>query len=134
VVLYAWGRIRGAEGSRGVAVFLYLFSVLSAVLAMKTKEIAFTLPLAVLLYEWVFFKASWRKRVVVLLPVLLTLIIIPLSVMGTDRPLGEVRGAVRPEREITDTDGYTAVGVSFDADAGDHHVCEASCDACKAEP
>jgi hypothetical protein len=90
VVLYVWGRITGVERSGGRAVILYVLSVLSAVLAMKTKEIAFTLPLAVVLYEWIFFQVPWRKRVLVLLPVLLTLIIVPLSVMGTDKPLGEV--------------------------------------------
>jgi hypothetical protein len=90
VVLYAWGRIAGVERSGGRAVLLYVLSVLSAVLAMKTKEIAFTLPLAVVLYEWTFFQAPWRKRLLILLPVVLTLIIVPLSVMGTDKPLGEV--------------------------------------------
>ncbi|MBI4839389.1 MAG: hypothetical protein HY806_09700, partial [Nitrospirae bacterium] len=37
------------------SVFWYLTSVLSAVLAMKTKEIAFTLPVIIVLYEFFFF-------------------------------------------------------------------------------
>jgi protein O-mannosyl-transferase len=68
----------------------YLLALLSAVLAMKTKEIAFTLPVMIVLYEFFFFKAPLKKKLIFLLPVLLTLVIIPVSVMGTHRPLGEL--------------------------------------------
>ena len=57
-------------------------SVTAAVLAMQTKEIAFTLPLAALLYEFCFFRGGWRRRSLVLLPLLLTLAIIPLMVLA----------------------------------------------------
>ena len=68
----------------------YLISLISAVLAMKTKEIAFTLPLVILLYEIIFFKSPAKKMLLLLLPVLLTLLIIPLSLMQSDKPLGEI--------------------------------------------
>jgi tetratricopeptide (TPR) repeat protein len=62
-------------------VMLMAGSVLSAVLAMKTKEIAFTLPLAIVLYEVFFFRGHWKRRLLFLLPLLATLPIVPLSVL-----------------------------------------------------
>jgi Tfp pilus assembly protein PilF len=56
-------------------------SVVAAVAAMFTKEIAFTLPLAALLFEFCFFRGPWRRRALVLLPLLLTLAIIPVVVL-----------------------------------------------------
>jgi len=68
----------------------YLFSILSAVLAMKTKEIAFTLPILIALYEFMFFEGKIKRRTMYLIPLLLTMLIIPLSRMGIDKPLGEL--------------------------------------------
>ncbi len=69
---------------------LPITSLLSAVLAMKTKETAFTLPVIVILYEFVFFKTTIKKKLVFLLPILLTMLIIPAAILGTDRPLSEI--------------------------------------------
>ncbi len=99
LVLYAAARLHwtkvgnvgdDAETQRLSAVVLYCFSLFSAVLAMKTKEIAFTLPMMVLLYEFFFFteygktgvKTKNRARLVFLFPMLLTLLIIPLSLLN----------------------------------------------------
>ena len=68
----------------------YAGSLLSAVCAMKTKEIAFTLPVVIILVEFIFFGSSLKKKLLFLLPVLLTLVVIPLSILGTERPLGEI--------------------------------------------
>jgi protein O-mannosyl-transferase len=57
---------------------------------MKTKEIAFTLPLVIALYEFIFCKSPVKKRLLFLLLVLLTLIIVPMSILHSDRPLGEI--------------------------------------------
>ena len=57
-------------------------STVVAVLAMKTKEIAFTLPLAIVLYEMFFFHGAWEKRLFYLLPLLATLPIIPMTVLN----------------------------------------------------
>ena len=78
--------------------FLYLASVLSAVLAMKTKEIAFTLPIIIVLYEFSFFTETFNfklltlnfKKFLFLTPFLLTLLIIPLSYIGTDTSAGDL--------------------------------------------
>jgi len=73
-----------------ISVIFYLLSLISAVLAMKTKETAFTLPVVILLYEFTFFRSSLKKKLLFLIPVLLTLAIIPASIMHTDKPLGEI--------------------------------------------
>jgi hypothetical protein len=86
------------------AMFFYLLSLVSAVLAMKTKEMAFTLPLVVTLYEFIFFKGKISKRMLYLLPILLTLAIIPLSLLDVKKPVGEIIGDVSKK-----TVAYTAV-------------------------
>jgi Flp pilus assembly protein TadD len=70
--------------------FYYAGSVLAAVLAMKTKEIAFTLPFAIVLYEAFFFRGDWKKRLLYLLPLLATLPIIPLAIIEIGGPAGDI--------------------------------------------
>jgi Tfp pilus assembly protein PilF len=84
----------GIKGGRGApaSMFLYGAAVLSCVLAMKTKEIAFTLPLAIALYEAMFFEGRIKRRLLLLAPILLTMLVIPLSFFNVDRPLGELIG------------------------------------------
>lgn len=69
---------------------LYAVSLLSAVLAMKTKEIAFTLPVVIALYEFMFFDGKIKKRLLYLIPLFLTMAIIPLTFIGTDKPVGDL--------------------------------------------
>ncbi|HAM50694.1 MAG TPA: tetratricopeptide repeat-containing protein [Nitrospiraceae bacterium] len=68
----------------------YAISIISAVLAMKTKEISFTLPITVTLYEFLFFTGGKIKRIIYLVPILLTLLIIPLTLLGTTKSTGDV--------------------------------------------
>lgn len=89
------GRLESVECPspyRPTPVFLFLTSILSAFLAMKTKEIAFTLPFVLVLYEAMFFEGPIKRRALYLLPFLLTLAIIPLSIAGVDKPLSELIG------------------------------------------
>ncbi|MBI4823723.1 MAG: tetratricopeptide repeat protein [Nitrospirae bacterium] len=72
------------------SILLYIASILSAILAMKTKENAFTLPVVIALYEFFFFKGSLGKRVLYLIPFLLTMLIIPITLIGIDKPVGEI--------------------------------------------
>ncbi len=68
---------------------LYVVSFLSAVLAMKTKEISFTLPVVIILYEFSFFGGAkqpslrdlHRRKILYFLPFLLTSLIIPLTLI-----------------------------------------------------
>jgi protein O-mannosyl-transferase len=92
LVLYVRTRLTGesAGGVTGKGGLLYILSLISIVLAMKTKEIAFTLPLAVLLYELFFFRPKGWGRWLLLAPILLTLLIIPLGMLDIQKPVGEV--------------------------------------------
>lgn len=61
----------------------YIASVIAAVMAMKSKEISFTLPFMIVIYDYLFFGRKDAGRVSLLrIPFYLTLVIIPLSVMG----------------------------------------------------
>lgn len=91
----------------------YFLSVVFAILAMKTKEIAFTLPIVIVLYEFMFFSDSQftvhgsrftvhASRLLFLLPLLLTLLIIPLSLIGTDKPIGDMIGELRKAAQETE--------------------------------
>lgn len=77
-------------------------AVATAVLAMYTKEIAFTLPLALVLYEWCFFRGDWPRRLLFLLPLLATLLIIPTGILtGADGSPGSAIGEqLRAHSEI----------------------------------
>jgi Tfp pilus assembly protein PilF len=84
---------------------LYAISLLSAVLAMKTKEISFTLPLTICFYEFLFFDGPVRKRFFRLVPFLLAMLIIPVELLRLERPAGEIIGdlskAMRVETVIS---------------------------------
>lgn len=57
----------------------YGVALVSTILAMKTKEISFTLPLIILCIEVIFFHSLQKRSFLALVPFLLTLLIIPLS-------------------------------------------------------
>jgi tetratricopeptide (TPR) repeat protein len=61
---------------------LYALCLISAVLAMKSKETAFTLPVAIAMYEFMFFSGGKGRRLLMLLPLMLTMLIIPLEYLG----------------------------------------------------
>ena len=63
---------------------LYFFSIVAALLAMKTKEISFTLPLITLLFEFTFLGGTSRggevkKRLLYTAPFILMMALIPLT-------------------------------------------------------
>ncbi len=84
-------------GERG---YWYHIGLISAVLGMKTKEIVCTLPLALLVYEMVFFPGGTRTRYIKLLPYALTILLVPLSFVGK---------AGGPAELITEADRLTRV-------------------------
>jgi tetratricopeptide (TPR) repeat protein len=87
------------------SVLWYLCSVISAVLAMKSKETAFMLPVTVTLYEFIFFQGRVTKRIAFVIPLLLTMLIIPLTLLNIDKPPGELIGEMGEEikgKTITD--------------------------------
>lgn len=78
-VLYLESRFSASTKGRYA---FYGLSLITAVLAMKTKEISFTLPLLIILVEFMFFRGEIRKRIIYLIPLTLTMIIIPLSLIA----------------------------------------------------
>lgn len=90
-------------GRRAGPWLLIAGSALGSLLAMKTKEIAFTLPLAIVLYEACFFRGAWKRRLFYLLPLLATLPVIPLAVIDIGASSGElVSGTEQQLRVGTD--------------------------------
>jgi tetratricopeptide (TPR) repeat protein len=57
---------------------------------MKTKEISFTLPIIVTLCEFMFFDGKIKRRILCLIPLLLTMFIIPFTLIGMGKPVGEL--------------------------------------------
>jgi tetratricopeptide (TPR) repeat protein len=82
LVFYIQGRlcIENRGTSHFKSVLYFIFSLLSTLFAMKTKENAFTLPIVILIYEFFFFTGRTKTRVLRLLPWLLFLVIVPYSV------------------------------------------------------
>ena len=107
VMYIKWRLISNKTGSffPRMPLLFYFGSLISAVLAMKTKEIAFTLPVVILLYELMFFDGYLKKRFVYLVPLLLTMLIIPASLLGPDTSIGElisdVSTATRVDADIS---------------------------------
>jgi protein O-mannosyl-transferase len=80
----------GGQGFSMKITGLYLLSLISAVLAMKTKEISFTLPVMITLCEFIFFDDKLPKRSAYLVPLILTMFIIPLQLTGIDASLSDL--------------------------------------------
>lgn len=61
LALFVLGKLR--QGNRKVSWLLFGGAVLSALLGMRTKEMVFTLPFTIILYDFCFFKTSpWRWK------------------------------------------------------------------------
>ena len=86
----------------------HALSVITAILAMKTKENAFTLPIIIALYEFFFLTGKIKRRMLLLFPLIFTMFIIPFSVIGSNKPIGEIFEGVglasRGYAEITRSD------------------------------
>ena len=92
VVCYLKWRLAPPDGRHRY--WWYAGALGSAIVAMKTKEISFTLPFMILLVEGLFFRPSaWRQWAPVI-PFLLTLPIIPLAHSGA---IGEAEGGFASE-------------------------------------
>jgi Flp pilus assembly protein TadD len=94
----------GSRLSRGKSprLILYGLSLLFALSAMKTKEISFTLPVVIAAYEFSFMRASAGRRALLLLPLMLTMLIVPLSLMDFGAPvLDAVQRASRTQDVIS---------------------------------
>ena len=101
VVLYLASRTSSTTGRRWAA---YTGALLSTVLAMRTKEIAFTIPFSVALFEGLLFRGPAKGRVARVAPFLLTLPVIPLAMFGAGVATGGAAGADASMRALAGTD------------------------------
>ncbi|GAB4434918.1 MAG: hypothetical protein OHK0040_06020 [bacterium] len=65
--------------NKGFSMGFYVLSLICAVLAMFSKEIAITLPVIILLYEFTLLSGNIKKRLAFTIPHLLTIFIIPVT-------------------------------------------------------
>ncbi len=94
IALISYARFRIAGDARRMAGGMwYCLTLLAVAAAMRSKETAFTLPFAILLAEMVFFSGP-PKRALPLIPILVLTLIIPLTLLGLNRPLGDLIGDI----------------------------------------
>ena len=129
VVSYAYSRI---SVNIKYKYALYILSILSAALAMKTKKNAFTLPFIIVLYEFCFFEGGFKNRALRLIPMLLTLLIIPLNIIGDKYNFisNDASGLYCRCRLFRDP----ARNLPVHTIQGDCHLFETAACACKPEP
>lgn len=83
LTLFAKWKMRQASGAASPA--LYILSVAAAFFGQMTKEICFTLPFIIVLYDFLFFGGGFdRKRAAYLAPFLAALLIIPLTLLNPE--------------------------------------------------
>ncbi|HEY5973317.1 MAG TPA: tetratricopeptide repeat protein [Geobacteraceae bacterium] len=94
VFCYGRGRLIGLSHRTGRAVWWCAGAFVLALLAMRSKEIAYTLPFAVILFEACFFSGSLKRRLGISAAFLATLVVIPLTFLGGVRSWPELVAAV----------------------------------------
>lgn len=78
IVLYLRSRMVTTPNMRRL---VYALALLATILAMESKEIAFTVPLVIAFVEWMFFSGERRNKGIRLLPFFLVMAIIPVKIM-----------------------------------------------------
>jgi Flp pilus assembly protein TadD len=88
IIMYIKARLtlNGIYNSQGKkikvrAYIYYLTALFAAVLGMKTKEITFTLPVMIVIYEILFFNGATKRRILYLVPFILSMLIIPATLI-----------------------------------------------------
>lgn len=82
IVCYVQARRRWSVGKVG-ATISGLLSLIAALLAMRTKEISFTLPFMIIVYEFIFFQGNLRKKAALIAGCILTATVIPLTMLAS---------------------------------------------------
>lgn len=91
LVLYLKGRTGDAAAGKRLTArgaLWYALALASAVLALRTKENAYTLPLVVLLIEFSFFRGGMARRLAVVVPAVLAAGATLYVALGSGKPLG----------------------------------------------
>jgi tetratricopeptide (TPR) repeat protein len=77
---YIRSRLASSEGQSGK--LFYACALVSMLMAMLTKEIAFPVPMLIVAYEFMFFREPVRRKLSYLLPMLLPMGVIPWLLLG----------------------------------------------------
>jgi tetratricopeptide (TPR) repeat protein len=103
-LLYLRWRIAREGGASGWRSWIpYAAALLAALLAMRSKEIAFTLPVALLLLEAVLFDGPWKGRLLALAPFAAAMALIPATLLLAAAPApGLEADVILPTRVQTD--------------------------------
>ncbi|MBF0316597.1 MAG: tetratricopeptide repeat protein [Nitrospirae bacterium] len=88
IVMYIKSRLVKSYAAK-ISIFAIALSM--AILAMKTKEISFTLPVVITVFEFMFLDGSSKQRTIYLIPLLLTMSIIPIALIGENNSLMQLR-------------------------------------------
>jgi tetratricopeptide (TPR) repeat protein len=102
-LFYLGAALAYALWRRGGGRTFYALALVSAMLAMKTKEISFTLPVALALYEAIFHRGEPSgRRALALFPFVALAFTIPLALIDFSAPPGEaILGAARADHGIS---------------------------------
>ncbi len=111
LTLYLYIQFRLSSASRMRFVF-YILAIASAISAMLTKEISFTLPIMLSIYELFFFKASVRQRLILLCPFLFLMPIIPLQFLHA-KGLSETMGNIGATIQLANEKGISSADYLF---------------------
>ncbi|NWF98113.1 MAG: tetratricopeptide repeat protein [Nitrospirae bacterium] len=109
IIFYIRWRLLEQDVSYGYAKFkknfFYFLCLISIFMAMKTKEISFTIPLIIIIYELLFFKGNVKKRLLKLLPLIMTILIIPLTFIKSHTvykiAVNNIDAIIRLETEVS---------------------------------
>ncbi len=98
---YVKSRLLCHSGHLKLWLYYYFSSLMMALLAMFTKENSITLPLMIVLFELSFLKTKKKLDWVYLLPFLLTLLIIPLTILLTSAKFLKMQGFIEQRGLLT---------------------------------
>src|SRR6266567_3390765 len=104
LVQYLRWRMAPADSARRVArIASYALLLLTTVLAMRTKEIAFTFPLVIALFELCLLDGPWTTRLAALAPLVACMGIIPITMLamrGAGADFGDVQRLTRVQSSV----------------------------------
>ncbi len=88
LLLYALAFTESNNSVRYRRFILYPLALMSCVLAMGTKEISYTLPIVLTLFDFSFLKGRFQERILRLLPFLLCTLALAFFLVGVERGVG----------------------------------------------
>lgn len=108
LVFFVRWRLSGGSGTPFRA-FLYLTALIFAAISQMTKEISFTLPVIIVLYDLIFFEKEKISRKYYLIPFFLCFLIIPINLFLIENNIGiaeQVRKMQTEELEMLSSQTY----------------------------